>query len=325
MGTIGGIKIDGIVLLGPMAGVTSLAYREFMKPFGVALSFSEMISDCAIVYGNKKTEGYFVTSSVDRPVGLQLFGCDPAMSVKAVGILESKADYDLLDLNFGCPVHKVTKTGAGSSFLKDTDRLYRYARAIVMASHKPVTAKIRLGYDLEHVNFRENAAALVSAGVSLITIHSRTTSELYAGTAHHDWLKDFGKELSVPLCISGDVFTPEAAIEAMKLTGASYVMVARGGLGNPRLVTNINRLYEGKEVLPAPSLQEEVGFARDFMHRLVLEKGESVAVKELRGLLPHFFRGFRGYKKIRNDIATLCFTLDDLEKVVKRVETTDRL
>lgn len=325
MGTIGGINIDGPVLLGPMAGVTSLAYREFMKPFGVALSFSEMISDCAIVYGNKKTEEYFKTSSLDRPVGLQLFGSDPAISAKAVEILESKADYDLLDLNFGCPVHKVTKTGAGSAFLKDTNRLYDYARAIVVASHKPVTAKIRLGYDLEHVNFRENAVALVSAGVSLVTIHSRTTSELYAGTAHHEWLKDFGKELSVPLCISGDIFTPEAAIAAIKLTGASYAMVARGGLGNPRLVTNINRLYGGEEPLPAPSLQEEVGFARDFMYRLIAEKGESVAVKELRGLLPHFFRGFRGYKKIRNDIATLCYTVGDLEKVIERVETTGRL
>lgn len=325
MGTIGGINIDGPVLLGPMAGVTSLAYREFMKPFGVALSFSEMISDCAIVYGNKKTEEYFKTSSLDRPVGLQLFGSDPAISAKAVEILESKADYDLLDLNFGCPVHKVTKTGAGSAFLKDTNRLYDYARAIVAASHKPVTAKIRLGYDLEHVNFRENAVALVSAGVSLVTIHSRTTSELYAGTAHHEWLKDFGKELSVPLCISGDIFTPEAAIAAIKLTGASYAMVARGGLGNPRLVTNINLLYGGEEPLPAPSLQEEVGFARDFMYRLIAEKGESVAVKELRGLLPHFFRGFRGYKKIRNDIATLCYTVGDLEKVIERVETTGRL
>lgn len=325
MGTIGGINIDGPVLLGPMAGVTSLAYREFMKPFGVALSFSEMISDCAIVYGNKKTEEYFKTSSLDRPVGLQLFGSDPAISAKAVEILETKADYDLLDLNFGCPVHKVTKTGAGSAFLKDTNRLYGYARAIVAASHKPVTAKIRLGYDLEHVNFRENAVALASAGVSLVTIHSRTTSELYAGTAHHEWLKDFGKELSVPLCISGDIFTPEAAIAAIKLTGASYAMVARGGLGNPRLVTNINRLYGGEELLPAPSLQEEVGFARDFMYRLIAEKGESVAVKELRGLLPHFFRGFRGYKKIRNDIATLCYTVGDLEKVIERVETTGRL
>ena len=325
MGTIGGIPIEGVVLLGPMAGVTSLSYREFMKPFGVALSFSEMVSDCAIVYGNKKTEGYFKTSLLDRPVALQLFGSDPEISAKAVGILESKAEYDLLDLNFGCPVHKVTKTGAGSSFLKDTARLYAYARAVVSSSHKPVTAKIRLGYDLEHVNFRENAAALVAAGVALLTIHSRATSELYSGKAHHDWLKGFGEELSIPLCISGDIFAPEDAIAAMKVTGASYVMVARGGLGNPQLVSNINLLVAGKETLPAPSLHEEVGFARDFMYRLIKEKGERVAVKELRGLLPHFFRGFRGYKKIRNDIATLCYTASDLEKVLARVEASGRL
>lgn len=325
MGKIGNVEVSGRVFLGPMAGVTSLAYRDFMKPFGVALSFSEMISDCALVYENRKTDEYFKTSKIDRPVALQLFGSNPEISAKAVSILENRAEYDLLDINFGCPVHKVVKTGAGSAFLKDPARMYEYARTIVKASHKPVTAKIRLGWDSTSINFLETSKLLEDAGVSLLSIHSRTTAELYAGEAHHEMLAELKGKLSIPLCVSGDIFSAEAALKAMEVSGAEYVMVARGGIGNPNLVTNINLALEGKETIPFPSVMEQVGFARQFMALLVEEKGEAIAVRELRGLLPHFFKGFRGYKKIRNDIATMCRTMDDYERVLKRVEETGRL
>lgn len=325
MGKIGNVEINGHVLLGPMAGITSLAYREFMKGYGVALSFSEMISDCALVYQNKRTDEYFRTSSSDRPVALQLFGSNPEISAKAVAILEEKAEYDILDLNFGCPVHKVTKTGAGSAFLKDPNRLYQYARAIVAYSHKPVSAKIRLGYDEAHINFREVSSLLVEAGISLITIHSRTTSQLYAGEARHFLLAGLGKELKVPLAISGDIYTPEQAKAAMETTGASYVMVARGGVGNPLLISNIERLLDGKELLPAASLNEQVAFAEDFASRLIAEKGERAAVNELRGILPHFFKGFPGYKKVRNELATEMDSRESMTKILNRVKERGRL
>ncbi len=325
MGNLSFLDGQGRVFLGPMAGITSLAYREFMKGFGVALSFSEMISDCALVYGNKRTEEYFRTSEFDRPVALQLFGAELSNSVKAVERLEKEASYELLDLNFGCPVHKVTKTGAGSSFLKDSRRLYEYARGIVGVSHKPVSAKIRLGYDEEHINFRETCSALVEAGVSLISVHARTTSQLYSGKSRPELLSGLGGQLPVPLCISGDIYTPEDAIRAMDLSGARFVMVARGGVGNPTLVTNINRVLAGEEPLPPPTIEEEVAFARDFAGRLIEEKGERTAVMELRGILPHFFKGFRGYKKVRNDIATLAKDKEDLDRIFDRILETGRL
>jgi tRNA-dihydrouridine synthase B len=322
---IGNVEVNGPVVLGPMAGVTTLAYRDFMKPFGVALSFSEMISDCGIFYGNAETYTYLATSKIDHPVGLQLFGSNAEISVKALSILENKADYDILDVNLGCPVYKVTKTGAGSAWLKHPEELYTYMRALVMASHKPVSAKIRLGWDEKSINFKEVASLLEKAGISLLTIHARTSKQQYTGEANYSLLKDFGKSLSIPLCVSGDIFTPEKAMEAMKETSASLVMVARGGLGNPRLITNINHLYKGEAKEGDPTVYEEVEWARDFAKRLVEQKGEKVALMQLRGLIPHFFSGFPGYKKIRAEIAMNIKTFDDLTRILDGIENRNHL
>ena len=322
---IGPLDIQTPVLLGPMAGVTSLAYRDFMKPFGVGLSFSEMISDCGIFYGNAETYTYLATSKTDRPVGLQLFGSDPEITAKAISILENKADYDLLDINLGCPVYKVTKTGAGSAWLKHPQELYGYMRAVVSASHKPVSAKIRLGWDDSSINFHEVSELLVQAGVSLLTIHARTSKQMYLGEAHYDPLKDFGKTLGIPLAVSGDIFTPEKAMDVLQMTGASFVMVARGGLGNPRLISNISHLYRGEGKEGDASVAEEIAWARSFAERLVEEKGERVALMQLRGLVPHFFSGFPGYKKIRSEIAMNIKTFDDLTRILDGIEKRGRL
>jgi tRNA-dihydrouridine synthase B len=322
---IGSIEISTPVVLGPMAGVTTLAYRDFMKPFGVGLSFSEMISDCGIFYGNAETYTYLATSKKDRPVGLQLFGSNPEISAKAISILENKADYDLLDINLGCPVYKVTKTGAGSAWLKHPQELYAYMRSVVAASHKPVSAKIRLGWDEKSINFAEVSDLLVKAGISFLTIHARMSKQMYMGEANYAPLKDFGKNLPIPLCVSGDIFTPEKAIEVMKTTGASFVMVARGGLGNPRLISNINHLYLGEAKEADPTVNEEVEWARDFAARLVEQKGEKVALMQLRGLIPHFFSGFPGYKKIRAEIAMNIKTFDDLTRILDGIEKRNHL
>ena len=319
------IDIQTPVVLGPMAGVTTLAYREFMKPFGVGLSFSEMISDCGIYYGNAETYTYLATAKSDRPVGLQLFGSKAEISAKAISILENKADYDLLDINLGCPVYKVTKTGAGSAWLKHPQELYAYMRTIVATSHKPVSAKIRLGWDDKSINFVEVADLLQEAGISLLTVHARTSKQMYMGEANYEPLTDFGEKIKIPLCVSGDIFTAEKAIEVMKKTKASLVMVARGGLGNPRLLSNINRLYLGEEKLPDPTVNEQVEWAREFAQKLLDQKGEKVAMMQLRGLIPHFFSGFPGYKKIRAEIAMNIKTFDDLEKILAGIEKREHL
>lgn len=323
--TIGNVNVNGPVILGPMAGVTTLAYREFMKPFGVALSYSEMISDCGIDYGNAKTLAYLATSSLDRPVGLQLFGFSSANAVKAIGVLEAKANYDILDINLGCPVYKVVKTGAGSSWLKHPELLYNYMRQVVMASHKPVTAKIRLGWDENSLNVEEVALLLEKAGVQMVTVHARTSRQGYTGHADYSKIQGLGAKLSIPLCVSGDIFTPEKAKEALTISQASFVMVARGGVGNPRLITNINNILTNKPLLPSPTVYEEAGWAEDFSLRLVSQLGEKEAIMRLRGLVPHFFSGFPGYKKIRAEISLNIKTSADLMTILDGVKQRGKL
>lgn len=322
---IRGIQIETPVVLAPMAGVTSLAYRLFMKPFGVGLSVSEMISDCGLVFGNERTFTYFASDPKDRPVAMQLFGFSKENTLKAIDILEANASYDMLDINLGCPVHKVVKTGAGSAWLKDPEALYSYMKAIVERSHRPVSAKIRLGWDEAHKNVWEVAKLLEQAGVSLLSVHARTSVQGYSGTPDWECIRGLGKALSIPLCVSGDIYRPEDALRAMEIAGASLVMVARGGLGQPTLVTNIVRALKGEALLPSPSPAKQAEYALEFARLLKEEKGEKVAGMELRGLAPHFFSGFRGYKKIRTEIALKTRSYDDVERVLLGIESRDGL
>ncbi|MCQ2741918.1 MAG: tRNA dihydrouridine synthase DusB [Bacilli bacterium] len=313
---IGDIEIKGHVILGPMAGVTTLAYREFMKPFGVGLSYSEMISDCGISYGNKRTIEYLETSNVDRPVGLQLFGFDIKHAVTAIEYLEKNAEYDILDINLGCPVYKVTKTGAGSAWLKDPKKLFAYMKEFVSHSHKPVTAKIRLGWDSNSINVFEVAKGLEECGVKAISVHCRTSKQGYAGTSDYEAIRGLKETLNIPLIVSGDIYTPEDALRAKEITNCDAIMVARGGLGNPFLVTQINQILDTGKYDPSPDVLTQVEYAKDFASRLIEQKGEQIAIRELRGLIPHFFSGFPGYKKVRCQIATLIETKDDLWKLL---------
>ncbi len=316
---IGDVEIKGHVVLGPMAGITTLAYREFMKPFGVGLSYSEMVSDCGLDYKNKRTYEYLATSNEDRPVGIQLFGFSLEHAVPAIKICEEKCDYDILDINLGCPVTKVVKTGAGSAWLKDPDSLYLYIKGIVEASHKPVTAKIRLGWDEESVNVFEVAKKLEEAGVSGLTVHSRTRAQGYSGFADHSRIAGLKEALSIPLIVSGDIFTPEDAKKAIEITHADAVMVARGAVGHPYLVTQINHYLDTGERLPDPTPAEQARYALDFAHRLIALKGEATAVRELRGILPHFFSGYPGFKKLRNEITLNIKTSRDVELLLDGV------
>ncbi len=317
---IGNVEILGHVVLGPMAGITTLAYREFMKGFGVGLSYTEMVSDCGIDYSNKRTYEYLASSKEDRPLGIQLFGYSAENAVKAISIIEKCADYDILDINLGCPVFKVTKTGAGSAWLKDPEKLEAYMKAIVEASSKPVTAKIRLGWDEKSINVFEVASRLERAGVASITVHCRTKAQGYAGNADYQAIVGLKEKMGIPLIVSGDIFSAEDAKRAIDITHADAVMVARGGVGNPFLVTQINHYLDAGVLLPSPSAKQQVAYAKDFAHRLIELKGEDKAIMELRGILPKFFSGFPGVKKHRMEIATKMISEKDMDILLARIE-----
>ena len=246
MWKLGNIEIKGKIILAPMAGITSAGYRKYLNSFGVDICVSEMVSDMGLIYQNKETESY-VTFDKDQTItGVQLFGSNPENIKKATGIvLQLNRNIDFIDVNMGCPVPKVTKTGAGSSLMLHPKLAGDIIRAIKEVTDKPVTAKIRLGYN--EVNFKEVIKELEAAGVDAIGIHARTRKELYSGEPHYELLKDLRKEMSVPLMVSGNIYTLDDAIRALDITGAEAVMVARGGVGNPFLIKQIKTFYEPGE------------------------------------------------------------------------------
>ena len=314
---IGSIELNGNVILAPMAGITNVAYREYMKSFGVALTYTEMVSDCGLIYDNKVTYKYLETSKLEHPVAIQIFGGKKESLLEALRIIESQGiDYDLIDVNLGCPVPKVTKTGAGSSWLKRKDELYEMMSALVKASKKPVTAKIRIGWDDATINVEEIVSVLQEAGVSLIAIHPRTRNQLYAGKANYERIKDIKNMMTVPLVISGDIFTLDDAINAQNITKADGIMVARGSLGNPYLIKQIDYFFKTGERLDDPTILDQINYLTEYAKKLISLKGEYVAIHELRGIAPHFFKGFPNTKQIRIRLATEIETYSDLEKIL---------
>ena len=313
---IGDVEIPTRVVLGPMAGVTNLPYREFMKPFGVGLGVSEMISDCGIDYDNSSTTRYTKTLPMERPVALQLFGAHTDKSVEAVKKMEAMAQYDILDLNFGCPVPKVTKTGAGSAWLTRTDELGDYVKAIVEASTKPVTAKIRLGWDSHSINVFEVSHLLEESGVKAIAIHCRTKEQGYSGKADYEAIRGLQDELSIPLIVSGDIFDIKSVQKANEIVKPQGFMVARGGVGNPYLITQINAYLEDGTILPDPSVKDQITYARDYAEKMIAYFGEATGVVMMRSILPSFFAGLPNGKSIRIALNT-CYTKEQIESIFK--------
>lgn len=320
MWKIADVIIESHVVLGPMAGVTSEAYRKFLKPFGIGLSFTEMVSDCGLFYGNENTFSYLPTKNTDRPIGIQLFGSKIENAQKAIEIIQ-KADipHDFIDLNFGCPVPKVTKTGAGSSWLKNPKKIEEYVKQIVAFSKKPVTAKIRLGWNAQSINFSEVVEMLERAGLSAVTIHARTTEQMYTGKADWEVLIGLKEKMKIPLIISGDIFSLDDAIRALQITKADAVMVARGAMGKPRLIEQINAYLKAGVRLPDATLFEQVEFLRTYSKLLIEEKGEKQAMMILRGIAPRFFNGFSGMKTVKNALSTNLNTRADLDDILSHI------
>lgn len=313
---LGRFVIEEPVVLAPMAGYTSFAYRNFMAKFGVKLVYTEMVSDMGLIYGNKETFSYIDFPKTEQIVGVQLFGVSEENLVKALKICEEyNPNIDFYDINMGCPVPKVTKTGAGSSLLKDPKKCGNIIRELKKVTDKPVTAKIRLGFDSKSINYLEVIKELEDAGVDLIALHARTTKDLYGGEPRFEMIKDLGDKTRVPLIISGNVFTAESALNAMKITKAKAVMVARGGIGNPLLITNINNRFNDKEEVET-NLDKQIGYCLELAKAFIEEKGEVIGMRVYRSISPRFFASFPNSKQLRGKLASEVSTYQDLEKIL---------
>ena len=295
-----------------MAGVTSEGYRKYLNTFGVDICVSEMVSDMGLIYQNKETESYVKYQKDGTLTGVQLFGAKPENLAKAATrALELNPEIDFFDVNMGCPVPKVTKTGAGSALMLNPKLCGEVIKAIKSVTDKPVTAKIRLGYN--EVNFLDVIKALEDAGVDAIGIHARTRKELYMGEPHFDLLKDLRSKMKVPLMVSGNIYTLDDAINALQITGADAVMVARGGMGNPYLIKQIKTYFETGERLPNPSFLEQCEYCLALAKSMCEEKGELTAMRIYRGIGPKFFSGFANSRTLRTVLAT---SLTDYQSLV---------
>ena len=289
-----------------------------MNQFGVALCYTEMVSDMGLIYGNKETFTYIDFPKSEVPTGVQLFGNSPENLAKAILICEKfNPNIDFYDINMGCPVPKVTKTGAGSALLKDPKKCGDIIRVLKAVTDKPITAKIRIGWDKNNINVLEVIKELEEAGVDLIAIHPRTTKELYTGIPHYELLKDIKKKMKVPLVASGNIFEVEDAIRAIEITGADAVMVARGAMGNPNLIKNINNYFENKKQQPY-EINQQVDYCKELAKDLIEEKGEVVALRIYRSIAPKFFNSFPNSKKVKTDLAVSLKTYSDLEQIIAR-------
>ena len=316
MWKLGNIEINGRVVLAPMAGITSAGYRKYLNSFGVDICVTEMVSDMGLIYQNKETESYVSFDKDNVITGVQLFGSNPENLKKATEIaLKLNPNIDFIDVNMGCPVPKVTKTGAGSSLMLKPKLAGDIIRAIKEATDKPVTAKIRLGYN--EVNFKDVIKELESAGVAAVGIHARTRKELYAGEPHYNLLKDLRKEMKVPLMVSGNIYTLDDAINALEITGAEAVMVARGGVGNPFLIKQIQTYFESGERLPNPSFLEQCNYCLELAKAMMEEKGELTAMRIYRSIAPKFFSGFANSRTLRTVLATSLTTYQSLVNILE--------
>ena len=323
MWKIGNIEIDGVVVLGPMAGVTSYGYRDFMKPFGVAVSVSEMVSDMGLIYDNEKTNEYVIYPE-SHPVGVQLFGHNPENIAKAAKLaLKLNPNIDFFDVNMGCPVPKVTNSGAGSALMKNPELCGQIIRRLKEEVNIPITAKIRLGWDDKNINFMEVISELEKAGVDMIAIHARTKKQLYMGTPNYEILSGLRNKMSVPLVISGNIYTLDDAIKAKEITGAEGVMVARGGIGNPWLIKQIDTYFRTGERIESVDVLTQIDYCLSLADFYIAEKGEATAMRMYRGIASKFFSGFKNAKMFKNRLSTelvdrksLVNILEDIKKEI---------
>lgn len=298
---IGTVELENNVILGPMAGVTDLPFRLLCREQGAGLVCMEMISAKAVFYGNRNTKELLQVNPGERPVSLQLFGSDPEVLSDIAARLE-EGPYDLFDLNMGCPVPKVVKNGEGSALMKDPKLVERILSSMVRALKKPVTVKIRKGFNDESVNAVEIARIAEGCGAAAVAVHGRTREQYYSGKADWEIIRQVKEAVSIPVIGNGDVDSPEAAKRMLAETGCDGVMVARGAKGNPWIFKRITEYLETGRIPPKPSREEVKAMMLRHGEMMVEFKGEAAAMREMRKHVAWYTAGWPHSAALRNDI-----------------------
>ncbi|MER0283521.1 tRNA dihydrouridine synthase DusB [Clostridioides difficile] len=312
---IGNLELKNKVFLSPMAGVTDLPFRLICKEQGCGLLYTEMINGKALCYDDENTKKMLKIEEEEHPVAVQIFGSEPDFMGRATEIMNDYSN-EILDINMGCPAPKVVKNGDGSALMKNPKLAEKVLKAVVKNSKKPVTLKIRKGWDDNSVNAVEIAKIAEACGISALAIHGRTREQFYTGKADWNIIAEIKKNLNIPVIGNGDVFTIEDSINMLDKTGCDAIMIGRGAQGNPWIFKRINHYMNTGEILPEPTLNEKISTAIKHLKLAVEEHGEYVAVREMRKHIAWYLKGLRNSARLRDEINKI----EDYQEVVSKLE-----
>ncbi|MGG3799720.1 tRNA dihydrouridine synthase DusB [Metabacillus fastidiosus] len=312
---IGDIELKNRIVLAPMAGVCNSAFRLTVKEFGAGLVCAEMVSDKAILFKNAKTMNMLYIDEREKPLSLQIFGGEKENLVEAAKFVDKNTTADIIDINMGCPVPKITKCDAGAKWLLDPSKIYEMVSAVVDAVDKPVTVKMRIGWDDEHIFAVKNAQAVERAGAQAVAVHGRTRVQMYEGYANWDIIKEVKQSVNIPVIGNGDVQTPQDAKRMLDEVGVDGVMIGRAALGNPWMIYRTVKFLETGELMDEPNVREKMDVCKLHLDRLIALKNEDVAVREMRKHAAWYLKGIKGNATARNQI-NIANTRDEFVELI---------
>ncbi|MCB2294870.1 tRNA dihydrouridine synthase DusB [Clostridium algoriphilum] len=311
---ISNINFENNVFLAPMAGITDIVFRGLCKELGCGLVYTEMVSAKGLYYGSSNTESLMKISSIEKPVVIQVFGNDPKIMASACEIFNARDDICMIDVNMGCPVHKIVKNGEGSALMKTPKLAAEIIREMKKVSTKPVTVKFRKGFDSGSINAVEFAKYMEDAGIDAMAVHGRTREQMYQGAADWDIIRAVKENVKVPVIGNGDIFSVEAAVKIREATNCDAIMIARGAMGNPWIFREITQAINAEEVI-YPTPDEKLDMCIKHLDLAVKYYEEIKAVREMRKHTAWYIKGLKNCSEIKNKINTKD-NYDEVRKVL---------